>query len=334
MSREGNMKTLLLSKTDIEQILELDAVIEAVEDGYRAFEEKRVVQPDIVSIEIPQNQGEFDFKAAYSKDTEMVTIKSASGFWNNQKELSIPNSLSTLQIFDGKSGALLCVMDASLITGYRTGAAGAISSKYLARQEASTVRLIGAGSQSRMQLRALCKVRKMKEVYVWSLSESELEPFKKEMERELAIPVCICRSPQQAVENADIIITVTPSKNPIVKAEWIRPGTHIVAVGADMEGKQELDAEIFRRAKIVNDSILQCINRGETQNPIRKGIITQQGVYGEIGEIITGKKPGRENEWEITLFDTTGMAIQDNVTAAKLFGLAVEKKLGTYFEFI
>lgn len=328
------MKTLLLSKTDIEQILELDAVIEAVEEGYRAFEGKRVVQPDIVSIEIPQNHGEFDFKAAYSEDTEMVTIKSASGFWNNQKELSIPNSLSTLQIFDGKSGALLCVMDASLITGYRTGAAGAISSKYLARQDASAVGIIGAGSQSRMQLRALCKVRKMKAVYVWSMSESEMELFKKEMESELDIPISICSSPRQAVENADIIITVTPSKSPMVKAEWVRSGTHIVAVGADMAGKQELDSEIFQKAKIVNDSILQCVERGETQNPIREGIITQQGVYGEIGEIITGKKPGRENESEITLFDTTGRAIQDNFTAVKLFELAVKKKLGTYFEFI
>lgn len=328
------MKTLILSRHDVASVLDMGEVIDAVEHGYRAFENRRVVQPDIMSIEIPEENGEIDFKAAYAQDTGFITMKSASGFWGNQQRFSLPNSFSTLQIFDGKSGGLLCIMDASLITGFRTGAAGAISSNYLARTNAACVGLIGAGMQSRTQLRALCTVRAIRQVFVWSVVSDETRQFKAEMEAELSIPIHICKSVRLAVERADIIITVTPSKTPLVQAAWVRPGTHIVAVGADMPGKQELDSALFKAAKVVNDSIAQCIYRGETQNPFRDGIILRDDIYAEIGEIIVGKKLGRTNDREITIFDTTGMAVQDNFTADRIYRLAKEKNLGTYLELI
>ena len=151
---------------------------------------------------------------------------------------------------------------------------------------------------------------------------------------DLGIPVVIANSKKEAVEQADILITTTRGKGSLVEADWVKPGTHIVAIGTDSHGKQELDPEIFRNAKVVVDSIAQCIEKGETQHPLNKNIITRAGIHGEIGEVLLGRKPGRENDKEITIFDSTGMAIQDNTTSNKIYRNALANKVGTFFEFI
>ena len=155
-----------------------------------------------------------------------------------------------------------------------------------------------------------------------------------DMENELDCRLSAVDSPELAVRNADIIITTTPGKTPIIKKDWVRPGTHIIAVGADMEGKQELDTALFQQAKIVVDNLEQCIARGEVQNPLRQGIIRRGDIHCEIGEILLGYKPGRVNETEITIFDTTGMAVQDNVTASKIYERALANQLGEYYDFM
>jgi len=328
------LKTLLLKKSEVMQLLGMKDVIESVEEGYKAFCSGQVLQPDIVSIEIPESNGEMDIKAGYSKNSKMISVKCASGFYDNQKTSDLPNSLSTVLLFDGSTGFPLCVMDGSLITGFRTGAAGAVSAKLLARKDSKTAAVIGTGEQARMQLRALRCVLPVENVFVWGRSKDQLLSYQKEMKEELKCNVEICRTPEAAVKNADVIITTTPSKAPVIRKEWIPKGAHIIAVGADMEGKQELDAAIFQNAKIVCDNIIQCITRGETQNPINLGVIDKSAIYCEIGEILLGQKPGRENENEITIFDTTGMAIQDNVTAAKIYERAIALKLGQYYDFM
>jgi alanine dehydrogenase len=141
-------------------------------------------------------------------------------------------------------------------------------------------------------------------------------------------------SKKEAVEQADILITTTRGKGSLVEADWVKPGTHIVAIGTDQQGKQELDPEIFRNAKVVVDSIAQCTEKGETWHPLNKKIIAKNDIHGEIGEILLGKKPGRESDEEVTIFDSTGMAIQDNTTSTKIYRNALESKTGTFFEFI
>lgn len=328
------MKTLLLNKSEVMSLLDMKAVITSVEDGYRAYCSGQVIQPDIVSIEIPESNGEMDVKAGYSQNTRMISVKCASGFYDNQRKTDLPNSLSTVLLFDGSTGALLCIMDGSLITGYRTGAAGAVSAKLLARKDGKTVGVIGTGEQARMQIRALKTVFDIENLHAWGRSADQLSRYCREIGAETSCAVKSCETPEAAARDADILITTTPGKAPLIKKEWIRPGTHIIAVGADMEGKQELDADLFAGAKIVVDNLNQCITRGETQNPLKQGIIKVDEIHCEIGQILLGQKPGRENDNEITIFDTTGMAVQDNVTAVQIYEQALALKLGAYYDFM
>jgi ornithine cyclodeaminase/alanine dehydrogenase len=242
--------------------------------------------------------------------------------------------MGSVLLFDARSCALICVMDGSLLTGLRTGASGAVSVKALARKNAKKITCIGTGNQARMQIRAISLVMQIEEIHAWSRNPETCARFKADIEGEFDIPVILADSKKEAVEQADILITTTRGKGPLVEASWVKPGTHIVAIGTDMKGKQELDPEIFRHAKIVNDSISQCIDKGETWHPLNEKIITLDDIHGELGEILLGTKPGRENAEEITIFDSTGMAIQDNTTAEKIYRNALENNVGTFFAFL
>lgn len=328
------MKTLLLGMKDVQAALSMKAVIDVVEEGYLAYHRGKVRQPEIVSIEMPENNGETDIKSCYNEINQRISVKVASGFYNNGKLNNLPTMIGTILLYDGTNGALLCVMDGSLITGIRTGAAGAISSKLLARKNASTAAVFGTGGQARMQVYGLCHVRKLREVRVFSEDRQALAAYQKDIENKTTAKVVVCNSPAETMEKADIVITTTPAKKHFIPQSLIKPGMHIVAVGADMAGKNELDPAIFKGAKIVNDSIPQCVSRGETRNAIMAGIIEESDIYGEIGQLLAGEKPLREHDDEITIFDTTGMGIQDNVTAVMVYKRALQTGLGQYFEFI
>ncbi|MHC1722363.1 MAG: ornithine cyclodeaminase family protein [Aminipila sp.] len=328
------METLLLSLKDVEQALSMEEVISAVEQGYISYNAGKVQQPDIVSMEMPENNGETDIKSCYNKLNESISVKIASGFYDNGKNNDLPTMIGTILLFDGKNGAPLCIMDGSLITGIRTGAAGAISSKLLARKDSKVVAVFGAGGQARMQIYALCQVMNIQEIRVYSEYKEELLKYKEDVETNTKAKVIICDTPEEAMKDADIAISTTPSKKYLVDKSLVKSGMHIVAVGADMAGKNEWDPEIFKGAKVVNDSIAQCISRGETRNAIISGIIKESDIYAEIGELLLGNKPLRESDDEITIFDTTGMGIQDNVTAMRVYEIAKKKGLGKYFEFI
>lgn len=328
------MKTLLLSKENVQANLTMRSVIEAVKTGYIAFEAGDVQQPDIVSMEMPTYNGETDIKSCYNEQNESISVKTASGFFDNGKNTTLPTMIALIQIFDGKTGAPLCVMDGSLITGIRTGAAGAISCEYLARKDAHTICVIGGGGQARMQVYGACEVRDIDKIKAFSPYPDELVSYKNDVEKKTGVKVVLCDTVEEAAEGADIIITTTPSKQFILPASAIKPGVHIVAVGADMPGKNEIDPEIFRNAKVVDDNKAQCFSRGETRNALLAGVIKEDDVYAEIGEIVSGKKSGRTSEEEITIFDTTGMAVQDNVTAMNVYRIAKENGMGQYFEFL
>ena len=329
------MKTLLLKKEEVRGLISMKEVIGTVEEAYRAFNSGQVVQPPYMGIHLPSPRGEIDFKAGYCAPDEMISMKASSGgFIDNPARHGVPNGMGTILLFDARSCALACVMDGSLITGLRTGASGAVSVKLLARRNAKKIACIGTGNQARMQIRAINEVMKIQEIHAWSRNPEPLSKFKTDIESELGIPVVMANSKREAVEQADILVTTTRGKGPLVEAGWVKPGTHIVAIGTDQQGKQELDPEIFRGAKIVNDSIEQCIGKGETQHPLNGKIMGKDDIHAEIGEILLGTKPGRENDEEVTIFDSTGMAIQDNTTATKIYRNAIERGVGTFFEFI
>lgn len=328
------MKTLLLNKEDVGRLVRMKEVIETVEEAYKAFNTGQVIQPAYTCIHLPPPRGEIDFKLGYCKANEIISMKASSGgFPTNPTEHGVPSGMGTILLFDARTCALLCVMDGSLITGLRTGAAGAVSVKVLARKNAKTITSIGTGNQARMQIRAIREVMKIEEIHAWDHHPETLARYKVDIEREFGIPVVIAHSKQDAVEQADILVTTTRGKGPLVEAAWVKPGTHIVAIGTDTHGKQELEPEIFKNARIVNDSISQCTEKGETWHPLNQNIITESDIHAEIGEILLGKKPGRETNSEITIFDSTGMAIQDNTTAARIYRNAIASHTGTAFEF-
>ncbi|CAN7418256.1 ornithine cyclodeaminase family protein [Pseudoduganella sp. LjRoot289] len=329
------MKTLLLNKEQVGSLICMREVIGTVEEAYKAFNSNQVIQPDYIGIDLPSPRGDIDFKLGYYKANEVISMKASSGgFINNPTTYGVPSGMGTILLFDARTCALICVMDGSLITGLRTGAAGAVSVKVLARKDAKKITSIGTGNQARMQIRAISEVMKIEEIHAWDSTRETLAKFKADIESEFGIPVIMANSKKDAVEQADILITTTRGKGPLVEAAWVKPGTHIVAIGTDTQGKQELDPELFRNAKIVNDSIEQCIEKGETWHPLVKNIIAKSDIHAEIGEILLGKKAGRENDEEITIFDSTGMAIQDNTTSNRIYRNAIEHDIGSIFEFL
>lgn len=329
------MKTLLLNKENVGRLISMKEVIGAVEEAYKAFNSGQVIQPAYTCIHLSPPRGEIDFKLGYCEANEIISMKASSGgFPNNPTEHGVPSGMGTLLLFDARTCALICVMDGSLITGLRTGAAGAVSVKALARRNAKTITSIGTGNQARMQIRAIREVMTIETIHAWDDQLQARARYKADIEREFGIPVVMARSKQDAVEQADILVTTTRGKGSLVEAAWVRPGTHIVAIGTDTQGKQELEPEIFRNAKIVNDSIAQCVEKGETWHPLHKNIISKHDIHAEIGEILLGRKPGRESDDEVTIFDSTGMAIQDNTTSHLIYRNAMASNTGTAFEFI
>lgn len=328
------MKTLLLKKDEVRRLIGMTEVIGAVEEAYKAFNSDQVEQPDYLGMHLPSPRGEIDFKLGYYKANEVISMKASSGgFIDNPTAHGVPSGMGTILLFDARSCALICIMDGSLITGLRTGASGAVSVKTLARKNARTITSIGTGNQARMQIRAINAIMKIEEIQAWDSNPDTLFKYKTDIESEFGIPVVMAHSKKEAVEQADILITTTRGKGSLVEADWVKPGTHIVAIGTDQRGKQELDPELFRNAKVVVDSIAQCTEKGETWHPLNRNIIAKGDIHGEIGEVLLGRKPGRVGDDEITIFDSTGMAIQDNTTASRIYQNAIANNVGTFFQF-
>jgi alanine dehydrogenase len=216
----------------------------------------------------------------------------------------------------------------------RTGAAAAVSAKWLARKNSKRLAIVGAGHMAEGTLATCDTVFKWDEVRVWSRSQSTLDEFVKSQGPQYRhFPIHTSRNLEEIVRGADVVVTVTPAREPLVKDEWIAPGTHIAALGADKGGDQELDSRILKRARIFVDDIRQCRTDGEINVPLSQGVISEQDIAGEIGEVITGKKQGRRSDDEVTLFDSTGIALQDSATVpleyerALAAGVGVEKKM-------
>lgn len=328
------MKTLILTKKEVGALLNMKDAIKSVEQAYRIYGENQLEQPPIMSIDVPAHHGELDIKTCYSMADDTISIKSASGYWNNERNYGLPSLLATIILLDAKTGYPQCIMDGSLVTGYRTGAAGGLSAKLLARKDAKSVAMIGAGNQARMQIKAIAEVLNIEIVKVWSPVHEEMKQYKNDIERELGLCVQICNTPQKAVDDADVIVTVTPGKTPIVMDDWVKDGAHIIAVGADMAGKQEIDTKLFKRATVFVDSRNQCLERGETRNAVMSKDISPEDIYAELADVILGTKSGRTSNRELTIFDTTGMGIQDNTLATLLYKKAIELGLGTSMDLI
>jgi alanine dehydrogenase len=309
------MQALLISQEKIKSLLDMPAVIKAVEAAFFSYAQGKVQMPPKVYLDFKKYAGTLRIMPAYMEELEIAGTKIVNVHLKNQ-EKGLPTVMATIILNDPKTGALLAILDGTYITNLRTGAAGGVAAKYLARKNSKRVGLVGAGVQAETQLLALSFLFKIAAVKVFDSKREKAEQFAKRLSEKTKLPVEVAASIEEAVA-ADIVCTVTPSYQPIVRKEWIKPGTHINAIGADAPGKEELDPEILKTAKIVVDNFAQASHSGEINVPLAKGIIGQKNIYAELGEIIIGKKTDRESDNEITVFDSTGLAIQD-ISCARL----------------
>jgi alanine dehydrogenase len=320
------LKVLLLSRKDVEEIISMRETIEAVEEAFRAKGLGKVQMPPKSYVYFNRYQGDFRVMPAYLEDMDAAGVKIVNVHPKNPQERGLPTVMATILLLDPKTGAPLAIMDGTLITNMRTGAGGAVAAKYLARKDSRVVAMVGAGVQARTQLIALNEVFDIDEVRVSDVVEGKAEKYAEEMGGQLGIKIEPMVDVGEAIEGADIVVTVTTARGPIVKDEWISAGMHINAIGADAPGKQELDPNILKRAKIVVDDLKQALHSGEVNVPLSEGIIARGDIYAELGEVVTGKKPGRTSRDEITIFDSTGLAIQDIATDWKVYQKA--RKMG------
>lgn len=318
---------IIFSENELKKSIQLnEEAIAVVEEGFNQLASGNVVMPPIMRVDVHDQNGEVDVKTAYVKGKEMFAIKVSSGFFNNH-QLGLPSGSGLMMLISTKTGvpqALL--LDHGYLTEVRTAAAGAIAAKYLANEKIDTVGMIGAGSQARFQLKALKCVRNFSKVLVYARSQASAEDYANDLSSELGVTIQVVEGPEHLVKQSDLVVTATPAAEPLIKAEWLHPGLHITAIGADAEHKQELESLVLREADIVVcDAKAQCSRLGELRHALKGGVIKENAVI-ELGEMTSKKVKGRENPEQITVCDLTGTGVQDTVIA--LFAYEEMKKRG------
>jgi len=324
------MKTLILSEEAVKNLLSLEEVTAAVESAFRMKGLGHAQMPPKQYLFLNKYNGDVRTMPAYLEETDAVAVKVVNSHPENRKKHGLPAVMATIILVDPRTGAPEAIMGGTWITALRTGAAGAIAAKYLANPNPKTVGIVGAGTQARTQLMGLQLVFKtVEEVKVWDLNEKAAIKYAEEMRIKYnQASICSVKNIAKAVQGADIIVTATPSRKPLVSAEWVDEGTHINCIGADAPGKQELDPAILTKSKIVVDDWSQSCHGGEINVPLAKGIITKKDVWGDICEIVAGLKKGRTSTDEITVFTSTGLAIQDAAAAKIAYQKALKQKIG------
>lgn len=323
------MRTTFLSRSDVESLLTMRDCIDAVERAFKEYGEGRVQMPHRIYLDFVRFDGFAGIMPCYLKETNIAGLKLVTHHTNNPKRYTLPTLLGTIILINPENGRPLAIMDGTWITALRTGAAGAVGIKYLARSDIETVGIVGTGVQGRAQLMGINEVRGIKRVKVYGRVRAHSEAYSEEMRRKLGLDISAVDTIKMVVKDADIVVTCTPSTEPFLRDEWVKEGMHINAIGADYGPKREIYPEVFKKAtKFVVDHRIQSTSVAEMRIPISEGVITEEDIYADIGEIVSGKKPGRESDDEITIFKSTGIAVQDMSTALLVYKLAEEKGVG------
>ena len=321
---------IVISEQDARALVSIEAAIEAVEQSFAAMARGQARNYPVVRELVGYRDAVFGVKTGCDTAAPILGLK-AGGYWPHNLAQGLGNHQSSTLLFDADTGRASALVSANYLTGVRTGAASAIAIKHLSRPDASVLGLIGAGVQSQYQLRATLAVRPIRKVCAWNPSADKLAAFGR-LVQELGLEF-VAADRQAVAASADILITVTPSQQALVERSWIRPGTHISAMGADTRGKQELDPLLVAAAVLFVDEAAQAISIGECQHAFSAGLITQQSFRGSLGQVIAGLCDGRRSASEITLFDGTGVALQDLVVADLAVRLAKQRGVGSVVDY-
>jgi alanine dehydrogenase len=324
--------TLVLTRRDVAALLTIDGCTTAVERAFKLYGEGKTQAPGVLGVHA--EDGGFHIKAGIlNLDRPYFAAKVNANFPQNSARFGLPLIQGVIVLCDAENGYPLAVMDSIEITIQRTGAATAVAAKYLARPDSKTLTICGCGNQGRVSLRALHNLFPLKEVFAFDLDHSQAETFASELSGEIAATIKPIPELEEAIQQSDIVVTCTPARQFFLKEVWVRPGAFVAAVGADSEDKQELEPTLLSRSKVVVDILDQAASIGELHHSIDLGSMTKDDVYGELGEIVAGRKPGRSFPDEIFIFDSTGMALQDVIVAAAVYEKAVSNGLGQLIDF-
>jgi len=309
---------LALTRRDVLDLLPLRDCIAAVEGAFKLHAEGRTLGPGVLSVRA--TDGGFHIKAAgIVGDRSYFAAKTNANFPENPRRFGLPTIRGMVLLADATNGAPLAIMDSGSITALRTAAATAVAAKYLARDDARVATVVGCGVQGETQLAAIASVFSLEHVWAIDSDHARAEAFADRAAKELGLRVEPGKDLRAALRQSDICVTVTPARRAFVMAEDVPAGLFIAAVGADAEGKQELEPALVASATLVVDVLEQCAVIGELQHALAAGLITRERVHAELADVVAGRRPGRTRRDEITIFDSSGTALQDVAAAVAVY---------------
>jgi alanine dehydrogenase len=322
---------ILLDGADVEDLLDPETCIAAVEDAFRAHALGAAAPPGILGMHVAQ--GSFHVKAAtMSANREYFAAKVNANFPGNAAR-GLPTIQGAVLLFDATDGALLAVMDSIAITALRTAAASAVAARYLARERCDALLVCGCGAQAKAQIRALLHLRSPARIRVYDVDAAKASAFAAAMRGELAVEIAAVDDLAAATRTSDLIVTCTTARQYFITREMVQPGTFIAAVGADNEDKQEIDPRLLANAKVVTDLTEQAKRIGDLHHAIEERVMSADDVHAQLHEVVAGERPGREHPDEIVVFDSTGTGLQDVAAAIATYHAALHESTGTRFLF-
>ncbi len=318
---------LLLNREDVQKVLNMKDCIEVVEKAFAELSNGTAIMPLRNNITSPV--GLSLYMPAYLQDMGALACKVVSVFKNNPTKYNLPTIFGKVLLQDTETGNVVCIMDGGYLTAVRTGAASGVANKYMARKDKDQIiGIYGTGGQAKMQLSAMKETVSISKVLVYDINEDAAEKFAKETSEEFNLNVVKASSSDELLES-DIICTATSSPTPLFDGKKLKPGTHINNIGSHTPNARELDTATIQRSKVVGDSKEACFSEaGDIMIPLQEGSITEDHFYAELGDLITGKKEGRTDAEEITVFKSNGLAIQDAAAAKLIYDKAVEAGIG------
>ncbi len=323
---------VLLSRSDVARLLTIEECIAAIEDAFAAYGRGEAMVPKVLGVHV--EGGGFHIKSAVWRDRERLCFvtKTNANFPANPQKYGLPTIQGVVLLFDATNGVPLAVMDSMELTIQRTAAATGVAAKYLARRDSSRMALCGCGAQAAAQLAAIRSVLPIRECAVFDVAPEKARSFAT-AHSSSGFSIRVASSAADALQDADVCVTCTPSREAFITPEMVRPGMFIAAVGADNPEKQEIDPQALRRSKVVVDVLEQCATIGDLHHAIEAGVMTSDEVHGELGAVVAGKTAGRESEDEVIVFDSTGMALQDAAAACAVYRKAVAGGNARRYEF-
>jgi len=322
-------ETLLLSAQDVRALLTVPECVTAVEAGFRALGEGKLPPPELLSLH--SEFGGLHVKAAvWVNGSHYFVAKANANFPSNPKTHGLPTIQGVIILCDAATGELLALIDSIEITALRTGAATAVAARKLARADSRVLTVCGCGRQGQVQLQSLLHVLPIKVAYAYDIDPPAAQRFAAQNKN---VDVRAVEDVSAAVRSSDVIVTCTPARKFFISAADVRPGTFIAAVGADNEHKQEIDPRLFIKNKVVVDSLPQCLKIGDLHHAVTEGFASAESVHAELADVVAGKARGRTSKEEITVFDSTGIAVEDAAAAALVYEKARHIGVGTKFSF-